>query len=408
MNRKAVIVGALVLVAGGVLATRARWFKAPTPLLIRVERAPFREVVELRGHIEPQRFEDIQSPTVKVERQLIQVADEGALVKAGDVIAKFDPGPLLLYIDSLKERLRDLEMSKEDLEVLMDSRIFEQQVGVRSTHQDLILAEIRKETLGYEAGLRKAGATVQVNLAKQSVKSYQGRLGLTVRQKKTRVADRVEDAKRFLERIGEIEAQLEEFTLRAKADSVVVYPVIPVAGDLRKVAAGDYLDRGQSFLQLPELSSLVVRGYLDESQVQRVKPGLQASIRPVALPDVKLTGEVLSVSRVATLLPGRGQRQFFEMLIRNDPATQAAALKVGMVVGISVLVKDHGQIFAVPRDLATPDPNGWSVKLYHEHAAPERLALNRVIENGDHLLVAEWPGGEAGPVRLVYEPNGKK
>lgn len=407
MNRKTVIAGALVLVAGGVLATRVQWFKPPAPLLIRVERAPFREVIELRGHIEPQRFEDIQSPTVKVERQLIQVADEGAFVKAGDIIAKFDPGPLLLYIESLKERLRDLEMSKEDLEVLMDSRIFEQQVGVRSTHQNLILAEIRKETLGYEAGLRQAGATVQVNLAKQSVQSYQGRLGMTVRQKTARVADRVENARLFLEKIGEIEVLLKTFTLRAKADSVVVYPLIPVAGELRKVAAGDFLDRGQSFLQLPELSSLVIRGYLEEAQVHRVKPGLPARIRPVALPDVTLTGEVLAVSRVATLLPGRGHRQFFEMLIRYNPAP-AAELKVGMVVGIAVLVQDHGQLFAVPRDLATPETNGWSVKLYREHAAPVRVALNRAIENGDHLLVPEWPGGETGAVRLVYEPNGKK
>ena len=408
MSRKTLIVGVFVLVAGGWLFSRVQWFKPSAPLLIQVARAPFQEIIELRGHIEPQRFEDIQSPTVKVERQLIEVVPEGSLVAAGDVIAKFDPGPLLLYIEDLKERLRDLEMSKEDLEVLMDSRIFEQEVGMKSTHQTLILAEIRKQTLDYEGGLRKAGAAVELNIARQKVESNRGRLELTVRQKTARVADRVESARLFLEKIGEIETQLETFTLRAKADSIVVYPAIPVAGELRKVAAGDFLDRGQPFLQLPELSSLVVRGYLDESQVQRVEPGLKTRIRPVALPDLVLDGEVLSVSRVATILPGRGQRQFFEMLIRHAPAAHAAELKVGMVVGISVLVKDHGQIFAVPRELAVADTNGWSVKLYREHAAPQRLALNRVIESGDHLLVPEWPGGAASPVKLVYEPATKK
>ena len=35
-----------------------------------------------------------------------------------------------------------------------------------------------------------------------------------------RLADRLEDARLFLERIGEIETQLEEFTVRAKADSI--------------------------------------------------------------------------------------------------------------------------------------------------------------------------------------------
>jgi hypothetical protein len=240
------------------------------------------------------------------------------------------------------------------------------------------------------------------------VQSNRGRLDQTVRQKTIRVADRVESAKLFLEKIGAVEAQLEDFTVRAAADSIVVYPVIPVAGEMRKVAAGDYLDRGQSFLQLPELSSLVVRGYLDESQVHHVTPGLKARIRPVALPDLVLDGEVLAVSRVATLLPGRGQRQFFEMLIRYTPASPAAGLNVGMVVGISVMVKDHGQIFAVPRELATANTNGWSVKLYREHAAPERLALNHVVESGDHLLVPEWPDGNTGPVELVYEPDLQK
>lgn len=408
MNRKTFIVGALVLLVGGWLVTQVQWFKPPVPLLVSVERASFQEVIELRGHIEPRRFEDVQSPTVKVERQLIQVAPEGSVVAAGDIIAKFDPGPLLLYIESLKERLRDLEMSKEDMEGLMNSRIFEQQVGVKSTQQTLILAEIRKQALNYEAGLRKAGATVELNIAKQKVESNRGQLGQTVRQKTTRVADRVENAKLFLEKIGEVEAELETFTLRAKSDSIVVYPLIPVAGELRKVAAGDFLDRGQSFLQLPELSSLVVRGYLDESQVHHVTVGLKARIRPVALPDLVLDGEVLAVSRVATLLPGRGQRQFFEMLIRHAPVAHAAELKVGMVVGISVLVKDHGQIFAVPRELATPETNGWSVKLYREHAAPQRLALNRVVESGDHLLVSEWPGGGTSPVKLVYESSNQQ
>lgn len=406
MNKRIAGVGILLTaaVAVAVFFFGSRWFARPVPLLVEVGRGPFVETIELRGHVEPLRYEDVRAPNSSSERQLIELVPEGAFVKAGDVVASFDPAPLLLYIDVLKERLRDLQMSREDLEALMDSRIFESKVGVQSSLQSLALAGIRKQTLNYESGLSQARTSVEVNLARQKVKNAKSILGSTGRQKETRVANRVEDAARFLERIGDVEAQLDAFTVRAPTDSLVVYPPVPVAGDLRKVETGDYLERGQSFMRLPDLGSLVVRAYLEEAQMERVKSGMPVAIRPVALPGTEISGTVDSVSPVPEILPGRGGRKFFSATIRIDPSGRENDLKVGMVVGLSIRVKDHGEVFAIPRDLATLRDGRWVVKEMRDQSAPGEVPLAEASDCGDYLVIPEWPGTPAS-VTLVYEPG---
>lgn len=403
MNKKAVVFAALLLVVAGLLATQTKkWFKPTPPLLVDVQRAPFKEIIKLRGNIEPQRFVDVQAPASSCDRQLIQVAQEGSFVHTGEVVAEFDPGPLLLYIESIKEQLRDLDMSKEELGVLMDSRIFEVQVGVRSSKENLLLTDIKNQTLAYEAGLKRAGSSVELNLAKQKVKTAISRVGQVERQKEHRLADRVEAAGRLLDRLADAGEQLKQFTVTASADSIVIHPPIPVAGELRKVETGDYLSRGQPFLRLPDLSSLVVRGFLEEAEVQRVMPGQKASIHPIAYPSLVMDGEVQSVSRVATQLPGRGTRQFFEMAVRFDPKEYADLIKVGMVVDVSILIRDHGPVFAIPVDLAVPQGDRWQVK--QPGAIPETVTLDHATQRGDFLLVPEWPGGSGtNHATLVYE-----
>jgi hypothetical protein len=396
------------LIAAGYWAWRSAWPRPAEPLQVRVARAPFAETIRVRGHIEPQRFTDLQAPTAAAERQVIQLAPEGAFVRAGEVVAEFDPGPLLLQIEELRNRLREMEMSKEDVETLMDSKVYEERVGVGTRRQNLALAEIKAQALSHESGLRQAGGKLQLNMARQDVETAKGRLGRVGRQKEARVEDQVEKAARLLEKIGETEVQIEQFTLEAPADSIVVYPPIPITGEFRKVEQGDYLQRGQAFARLPDLSSLVVRVYLVEDEVERIRQGMKVSVVPVADRSLRLAGEVASVSKIATFLPGKGKRQFFEAAIRFDPAGREEFLKVGMVVDVAVGVKDHGEVYAVPRDFATPEGDGWAVDLRAADGTISRAPLGGATECGDFLLVAALPGAAgAEEATLVFDPKRK-
>lgn len=404
MNKRIAVAGCLLVATVALAAFFAgRWLTPATPLLVEVGHRPFVETIDLRGHVEPLRYEEVRAPNSSTERQVIELVPEGALVKAGDVVAQFDPGPLLLYIDVLKDQLRDMKMSKEDLQALMDSRIFESRVSVQSSQESLALAEIRKRALLYESGLNQARTSVEVNIAKQQLKNAKASLGQTGRQKETRVAYRVGNAERFLDRIGEIEAQLDGFTVKAPADSIVVCPPIPVAGEMRKVQTGDFLERGQSFMMLPDLGSLVVRAYLEEAQMERVKPGMAAGVCPVAFPGANFPGVVESVSPVPEILPERAGRKFFSATIRIEPSDRGKDLKVGMVVGISLRVKDHGTVFAIPRDLAAFRDGRWLVKQKREGVRPGEVPLADTSDCGDYLIMPRWPG-DPGSVTLVYEP----
>ena len=80
-----------------------------------------------------------------------------------------------------------MQISKEDLETLMNSRIFESRVGVQSSQESLALAEIRKRTLLYESGLNQARTSVEVNIAKQNVNNAKSALGQSGRERISRL-----------------------------------------------------------------------------------------------------------------------------------------------------------------------------------------------------------------------------
>lgn len=378
-------------------------------LEIKVERRAFVERLELRGHVEPTLFVDVQAPTVPSDRQLIQIAPEGSSVNEGDVVAEFDQGPLLNHIEELNESLRDIEMTREEIDMLMKGRLFEMKVGVQSSRQDLILSELKTQSLAYEADLRMATNEVQLNMAKQRIRSARGRVENISRQREARSESRVVWAERLLERIADAENALQQFTAVAPTDSIVLHPPIPIAGELRKVEAGDFLGRGQAFLRLPDLSSLVVRLYLDENQVDRVREGAKADIVPVADSSITMHGEVSSISRLATLLPGHGERQFFQCELRIDDETMPTGfLKVGMVVDVTIPLRDFGNVFAIPRDAAWQSADGsWNVRLQINGELLD-TTLHEPDEVGDFLIMATPPtaaGSNTKAFTIAYLPE---
>jgi hypothetical protein len=211
------------------------------------------------------------------------------------------------------------------------------------------------------------------------------------------------------------EGYIEEYVVRSPGDSVVLYPPIPLAGGIvRKAEAGDYLARDQVFIRLPDFSTRVVRLQVPEHAVQKVAADAVLNFQSRAFPGRSFKARVTSISNLASERANCPGQKFFDVVAQIQPGGGVDDLKPGMVVEAEFLVRNHGLVFAIPKDLSVPTGAGEvSLQLETGHGWAKTVILNKpgYVETDDHLLVPpdffSVKGAAAGQLRILF-PNEDK
>jgi HlyD family secretion protein len=113
------------------------------------------------------------------------------------------------------------------------------------------------------------------------------------------------------------------------------------------VRVGDTVYRNQPFLVLPDMSNLVLRCEIPESDLGRVSTGAVAEVTVQAYPDLVLTGRVESVGTMALGPAGRGTAAYYPATIRL--LRPDARLRHGMSADARVLSYANPSAVCVPR-----------------------------------------------------------
>src|SRR5262249_747361 len=107
-------------------------------------------------------------------------------------------------------------------------------------------------------------------------------------------ADALVDASRVrLQRFGLSAEQIDN--LLPSPEHPIPVPVNPhISGIVRsrKVAEGHFVNPGDALIELTDLKTVWVKADVFDSDIPRIRPGLQATITSEALPGSKLTGSV--------------------------------------------------------------------------------------------------------------------
>ena len=110
----------------------------------------------------------------------------------------------------------------------------------------------------------------------------------------------------------------------------------------RKVTEGQFVNAGDALIELTDLSSIWVKADVFDTDIAKIVPGLKATIRSEALPDLKLEGSV-------DFIDPHSDPQTRTTPVRiqvNNPGTR---LKPGMIIQLSFHLS-RGNLLTVPRD----------------------------------------------------------
>lgn len=407
----------LILAGCAVLAFVATFVFLSAPahdqvLVCEIEPSHFVETLEVPGEVDTGKCIDVRAPSAPYERQVTWLIPEGASVKPGDVLAEFDTSDARSHLEEGQDRVTSLNQVLETETINWDIDLTTESVRKDQKAETLDNARNRKERsvlerpLPREIGERTFGvADLNLSQSERRIAQLQNMSAFEIRRRKGWIKYRQQ-------RVDRDAGFLDEYVVRSPADSVVLYPPIPLAGGIvRKVESGDYLEREQAFLRLPDFSTRVLRLRVPEHAVEKIAPDAWLDFQANAYPGQKFRARVTSISNLAISSASRPGQKYFEVTAEIEPADRVGDLKPGMVVSAVFTVRDFGEVFAIPRDLASANEAGGHSISIGSGPGTRTLALPPSVPQTDDMLLVPPAvfGSQAGRVRLLYraDPNSK-
>lgn len=306
--------GGAVLDSMGVVADlRTRFDPSAKPLEVRfgvVERGDVVRVVSAPGQVEPKTKVEISA---QVSARIVALPfREGAQVKSGDVVCRLDARDLAATVASAEAQLRSEESRLESAKATLANATVEVR-RARSLHEsgDIARSELDAAELTYARAQAELGVALQaIEIARANIDRARQDLSNTV-----------------------ITAPFDGIITRLDAE----------IGEL--VVVGTLNTPGSVFLEIADLSTMLVKARVDEANIARVANGQRARAEIGAYDGVVFTGVVQHVG----LMRKRDTdgTAYFEADILLDPK-EDIALRSGLTASVDIEVEVLRDVLKVP------------------------------------------------------------
>jgi multidrug efflux pump subunit AcrA (membrane-fusion protein) len=320
----------------------------PRQQAVPVISGSFEKWIPLRGEIETAHPTTLRAELDGLSK-LTWIIEDGTPVEAGEVLATFDPSALLEKRIQIE---RDQRLAKAELHALTQARhpLALQQL---ERERDQTLSEIQREKSILvqtrqlvEEQLLSQEELTQQQAAIANLESTLSALLETLRLTREilhpaeteQAQARLDATTQALDRITSLLSHTE---VKAPIRGVVHLPRIPLDGDRRPVRVGDGLYKNQAYLNLADLTDLVIRCQIREQDLSRILPGQSAKVYLPAFPNTPYTAVVSSVGT----RPVDGSRSYpVELRFENA----LADLRPGLSAELNVLVLKRDDQLQIP------------------------------------------------------------
>lgn len=364
-------------------------------------------------------------------RSLNRLVEEEKKVKAGDVVAELDTKELEQRLREQEARLKqaqaDMDKNLEDLKLEQ----IKNKLAVETAEADLGLAKAEQEQA--EREYERIRELVEAKLVPvqelASALLREKKAELSVKQKEYALESarqsqisgekinqtNIEEAKRWYEnvkkQVEDLKRQIEESTLKAPVEGIVIHGTSWDWSERKrvKVKEGDQVRISQTILSIPDLSEMLVKTQVPETEIDRVHLGQEVHIRADAYPDLKLTGKVTQVIQLAINREeavGAGfveknakESKVFEMTVTLDKSD--SRLRPGTTAEVELIVKVVPDAVVVPFEAVFERDQKTYVYVAKDGGWEER-AVKVGDRSGNEVVIKEGAG--AGEKVMLKNP----
>jgi HlyD family secretion protein len=275
--------------------------------------------------------------------KITDIVPEGTIVKTGDYIATLDRTS---YDNTLKDAIESLSTLQEDIEMkILDTAMSLTSLRdeIKNQRYTVEEASITLAQSKYEPPATQRKAELTLNREKRALEQKLQSYNL----RKIQIRRNIDTQKSQLENqeqlVQNLQSFLAQFRITAPSDGMVIYKKDRMG--IKRKTGSSINPFDNVIATLPDLTSMLVKVYVNEIEVVKVVKEQKVSITVDAFPEKGYTGRVLSVANIGEVLPN-SDAKMFEVIIRVDGSD--AMLRPGMTTWNKIILKTIPDAIYVP------------------------------------------------------------
>jgi HlyD family secretion protein len=275
--------------------------------------------------------------------KILGLAEHGKTVHKGDPVIKVDASSVQKYIIDRRESLENEKASANKLRAQQTNNLQELKSQLRNEQGSFDIKKLGVEKSGFEsAGLRKI---MELEFRQAEIRLNKLKRTLGLRPKLDSLDFMIQQIK-INQKENEVSAAqdaLEKLTVLSPLDGIFVVSENWNSGQTIKI--GDQVSIGQPVAMIPDIKVMKVKGFIQENDISKIKPGLPVIIRLDALPSVAFNGKINTIGKIC--IPKEDKKIFpTEVLISETDLR----LKPGMTVSCEYITYEGKDDLYVPNN----------------------------------------------------------
>ncbi len=341
---------------------------------------------------------------IKGSLQIIELVDEGEIVKKGDIICRMDPENLLQEISQLKDQVSLAYANLEKTKMTQAAGMNQLNNSIKTGKYSYKIAKLQRELYKFESVSRQEEADINLIKAELSQKEAEDKIEaqkIIDKSELTKIRIKIQEAENDLKKATE---NLEDLNIKAPNSGLLVYYSRGWPTRV-KVRIGDTVHRGQRIMKIPDLENMRAVFKINEIDKAKVEKGLKAEIRLDAFPDLLFHGTVTDVTAIVDWWGNDSNLKLFEAHVNIEETD--SRLKPGLTAGIELIAKEYKDVLYAPLS-ALREYNGKTV-IFEPGTSPKPIEVN-LIDRSYEFAVIEGDikeNMEIGINGLPGDPLGK-
>jgi multidrug efflux pump subunit AcrA (membrane-fusion protein) len=373
------------------------------PLTVPVRRERFVRMVLAEGYLRAVKAAPITSPIdVPGSQRVAWLAENGALVRQGDVVLRLDAEPMRRELADGRTDLAIAEAKIAGAQARTETQkralLLDAEQAEREQEQQTRFAR-RDERIYSRNDLLES--QIDRELAQERASNARGRSTIVAQQGRTEIELlQIEKAKAELQ-IRQAERGLAALTVLAPHHGMLVLER-NWRGETARVG-GDVWP-GQKLAEIPDPSQMQAQCYVLEADAAGLAAGCAASLIVEAWPHRRFPARVASVDALAKKRHEQVPVQYFEVLVLPE-TTDREVMKPGQRVRAEIVLESLDSAMSVPRQ-AIVEREGKTLVYRRSGGAFEPAEVKLGAHGLAHAVVVS--GLEEGDEVALGEPGGSR
>ncbi len=327
-NKFLIIIAIIVIII--IIVTVSKSDNYNDGVKVKVKEGPFVISITTSGELDSKNSTVIKGPSgvrnlgIYQNLKLNNIIDEGTVVDSGDYIASIDQTPVL-------SKMKEVDANIEKFSSKISQSKLDSALILRADRDNLLNLqfnihelEVEIKNSKYESPVTKDKLRVSLEKAKRILSQAENNYKLKKEKQDNIVRTTIIDYNKELDKKSRFMDVLKEFNIVAPQAGMLIYAK---TWSGKKIKSGSEISVwNPKVAQLPDLSQMIVKTYVNEVDISKVKVGQRVEIGVDAFVGKKLEGKVKQVANIGEELQNTSAH-VFEVIIdvsEKDPDLRPA------------------------------------------------------------------------------------